>query len=290
MTRENTVCVALEGGLGNQLFQFATGYSMARRRSAGLRFLPEPGNIHGSSLERFDLPWQEIGEHRRLPAQRKFRHLLTLKSSSGLTLQEIVEPHFHFWEGLSETVDRAGDVLLRGYWQSDRYFRDQSEAVRTAIDIDRFFPDDAPESLKSQRLVAVHVRRGDYVRSPEIRSVHGLQERPYYDRARAVLETLAAPDGYLVFSDEPDAAQELLSGWDRTTFLPRGDQISDLAMMSCCAGWITANSSFSWWGAWLGSTRQPTAGPVIAPRQWFAAASMRRFNTADLQPEGWMLM
>jgi hypothetical protein len=137
--------------------------------------------------------------------------------------------------------------------------------------------------------VSIHVRRGDYSAEPKLlHEVNGIFGEAYYRAAMSILERLSAKrPTYFVVSDEIAVAREVLGSAENVVYL--SDQVDrpweDLALMAACRGHIIANSTFSWWGAWLDPSPDKL---VIAPRQWFALPLMRKVSTADLFCPGWM--
>lgn len=142
------------------------------------------------------------------------------------------------------------------YFQDEVYFRDHAEAVRT------LYSYGIPAPINA---VAVHVRRGDYVGNP---FYVDLTQTDYYERAMA----LFPEEKFLVFSDDT-AWCEKKWGNDPRVSISYGDEISDLNDMAACKAHIIANSSYSWWGAWL-SPNYPD-NKVIAPKEWFADGEER---------------
>jgi hypothetical protein len=139
--------------------------------------------------------------------------------------------------------------------------------------------------------VSVHIRRGDYL-NPGTAEFHGILGEPYYRQAIDRIEAaLGEGIDFFIFSDDPAAAEQVLN------FVPkprlnhvRGDPQrpwEDMALMARCRHHVTANSSFSWWGAWL--NRSPDK-VVVAPRAWFAPTELKKLNMTDLYPPGWILV
>jgi hypothetical protein len=185
----------------------------------------------------------------------------------------ILELDCDSWDTLSERARHGGYV--QGYWQSERYFAKHATAIRSDF---RF---KAPLDAENQSLAyeienciaaSVHVRRGDYVTNPVASAVLGACSPNYYIQAMESLSARVPGVQYFVFSDD--------TPWVREVLLPRcpkmrvvennrGDHsYNDLRLISLCRHHIIANSSFSWWGAWL---REDKEGIVIAPRRWFAS-------------------
>ncbi|MFN3076353.1 MAG: alpha-1,2-fucosyltransferase [Alphaproteobacteria bacterium] len=183
------------------------------------------------------------------------------------------------------------DAYLVGYWQTERYFDLIAEVIRADFQLV------APMSerrmaiaarIKASRGISVHVRRGDYVSDPRTLKTHGVCSPEWYERAMAVLaeeeEAQGRTPSFFVFSDDPDWARENLVPRGSMTFIapdPDGRDFEDLHLMAACRHHVTANSSFSWWGAWLNPDPDKR---VIAPARWFADAP---HDTRDLIPPSW---
>jgi hypothetical protein len=203
------------------------------------------------------------------------------------------EPHFQFDPNFF-ALGRS--VSLYGYFQSEYYFADIADKLR-----DYFQPRDAlgPQAqamadmiARSDIPVSVHIRRGDYVKSAETARVHGSLGAAYYKKALHVLQgTLASRITLFVFSDDPGDADAALDFVPRDhLFHVRGDPDrpwEDMALMTRCRHHVIANSSFSWWGAWLNPNLDKI---VVAPRDWFTPVELRQRNTCDLYPPGWILL
>jgi hypothetical protein len=180
-----------------------------------------------------------------------------------------------------------GTYLLGGYWQDERYFEDHADQIRTDF---RFVT--APsansaryaEEIAATNAVSVHVRRGDYLASAHV-NTHGVLGVDYYQAAiDQILVTHRAPH-FFVFSDDIEWCRTELRIDAPHTFVVgnEGDQsFEDMRLMAQCSSHIIANSSFSWWGAWLG---QRTGSCVIAPRTWFADEAL---NSTYVLPPSWL--
>jgi len=175
------------------------------------------------------------------------------------------EPHYHhapipYWRNMD----------LHGYFQSEKYWQEFSQSIKQM-----FMP-----KHKAQRLVdttAIHVRRGDYLIHTGCYEILGMI---YYENAMTKTNT----SKYLVFSDDID--------WCKAHFIGNNFEFSegnsapiDLSIMRSCEKCIIANSSFSWWGAYLNDD----AKQIIAPNKWFGPVLARTHNTKDLIPNGWSL-
>jgi hypothetical protein len=308
------ITVSLIGGLGNQMFQYAAGKALAERHGVALAL--DVSGFKNYALRSFLLDRLCIPEacvaiadvaNAELPRERKpagnfvralwKQRIDRVLGRTGLpklapSAEEYREPHFHF--------DPAFEVLgpqtsLFGYFQSERYFGSIAEPLRDWFSPREPFGEAAAAVLaliKGSRLpISVHVRRGDYL-NPGTAEFHGILGEAYYHEALGRLEATIGQEAQLfVFSDDPAAAEQVLS------FMPKSRLVhacgdpqrpwEDMALMACCRHHVIANSSFSWWGAWLNPSPEKR---VIAPRAWFAPAELKKLNTADLYPAGWTLV
>jgi hypothetical protein len=195
----------------------------------------------------------------------------------------LIERQFHFDPAVLRPRRHA---FLAGYWQSERYFDAIADRLRGEL-TPRQPPDPVNAALLAEieaaEAVSVHVRRGDYVDHPDI---HPLMPVEYYRAAVDAVRARTRDPRFFIFSDEPDRAGALLSWLSPATVVSHNGaerDSEDLRLMRHCRHHIIANSTFSWWGAWL----CPHADKVvIAPRRWFADAFPH--STADLLPPRWL--
>ena len=196
-----------------------------------------------------------------------------------------MERHFHFDPEVASLPD---GVCLEGYWQSERYFAQVADRVRHDLTLEKPPAGRDAELLAeiaAGNAVSLHVRRGDYVTDPAASATHGVCPLDYYRRAIAFIAERVADPVFFLFSDDPEWTRANLDLGGAATLVDhngpdRGHE--DLRLMSHCDHHIIANSSFSWWGAWLDPRPQKM---VVAPRQWFRDASK---DTSDLIPESWV--
>lgn len=286
------VIVRLMGGLGNQMFQYAAGLRLAKVRGVPLRL--DISGFHGTPSREFSLDKFRISEaiasrvelawFVKWPMQSRFVTYM-LKKVGYSPCAMVSERHFHFDE---EVLRLPGNVYLSGYWQSEKYFADIAEDVRAQF-ILKSSPTDYDQTLlariDSTNSVSLHVRRGDYVSEPAVSKAHGVCSIEYYNAAVEWVSSKIKSPSFFVFSDDPEwAEQNLRLRWP-TTFVPCNGPASahaDLWLMSSCKHHIIANSSFSWWGAWL--DRKPDK-IIIAPARWF---NQFKADTRDLLPESWI--
>lgn len=299
--------VSLFGGLGNQMFQYAAGKALAKRHGvelgfdlSGFRvdrlrsFLLDRLQVPEATLERDEASASEetAGYFFRARRGERINRVMALIGLPRLRSapNSYREPHFHFDSGF-ETL--GPDAELFGYFQSERYFSSIADEIR------RYFQPREPLGAAAQAAtgkiaesalpVSVHVRRGDYLQSSTA-AVHGVLDKDYYRKALAEIEDRVghSPDLF-VFSDDRDAAAQVLNSImpSRVTYV-QGDPSrpwEDMALIARCRHHVLANSSFSWWGAWL--NRSPDK-IVVAPHAWFTEKGLLTRDTRDLYPAGWI--
>ncbi|MDR3606939.1 MAG: alpha-1,2-fucosyltransferase [Oligoflexia bacterium] len=270
------VIVKLVGGLGNQLFQYAFGRALSIRQRSTL-FLDctafETYKVHDYALDHFNIQAESATQEQikklTKPASQFFFFNRTPKIYK--------EPHFHYSE---KHLQIKGSIYLEGYWQSEKYFEGIAEQLREDLRIISQ-PDEnnegALKKIRETNSVSIHIRRGDYVSNAAATQVHGILDLDYYRKSIDFIYGKFSSPSFFVFSDDPEWVRNNLKIEGNATYVnhnPPQKGYEDLRLMSSCKHHIIANSTFSWWGAWLNPLRSKT---VIAPRNWF--------RTNDLDPE-----
>jgi hypothetical protein len=307
------ITVSLIGGLGNQMFQYAAGKALAERHGvplafdiSGFRDIDVRNTPRPFLLDRLLVPEAAVPPSQAEAAPKAEANFARAKwkgridrllGRAGLpklapSPNEYRQPHFHY-DPAFETLGPC--TALFGYFQSERYFLSIEESLRDWFSLRESLGEAAAAALKrietSHLPISVHVRRGDYLK-PGTVEYHGILGEPHYRAALARLEADVGKQAELfVFSDDAAAAEQVLN------FVPKsrlvhvngdpGQPWEDMALMARCRHHVIANSSFSWWGAWL--NRSPDK-VVVAPRAWFSPAELKKVNTADLYPSGWILV
>jgi hypothetical protein len=251
------------GGLGNQLFGYAAARRLALANDAELVVDTVSGFAHDHvyrrhyQLERFAIPCRHATPAERLePLSRVRRYLLrALSRRRPFERRRYIQQEGVEFEPRLLSLRPAGTTYIEGYWQSERYFADVAPTIRA--DLTSTPPTDAQNLALAERMrgvpsVAVHVR---FFEAP---GQADLSNAPpdYYARALAAMEQLVPGAHYFVFSDRPEAALARLPvERERLTLVAHnhGDAnaYADLWLMTQCRHFIIANSTFSWWGAWL---------------------------------------
>ena len=250
------------GRLGNQMFQYASLRGISARR----------GYDFGIPKSNFSDEWKthqlfEVFDMIHLP-NKNIRYL------DGGHSPVASEKHFHFDEELFNQC--PNDVSLIGFFQSEKYFKHIEDSVREDFSFRSHIKDPCTEMMREfDDVLSLHVRRTDYLTNSEN---HFNLTLDYYEEALTHFDDLQV----IVFSDDSDwcKEQDLFSD-DRFLVSESGDNKIDMCLMSMCTHHIIANSSFSWWGAWLAKSKK-----VIAPSAWFGPNNSDK-NTSDLLPESW---
>ena len=252
------------GRMGNQMFQYALLFSIAKTREY-----------------EFGVPYalRSANPYFNLCLTDAFGNL-TAKDSTGIqNINRAQEHNFTYNAGIFGIPDHT-DII--GYFQSEKYFIDYREQLlkefefkpeikRKALDI---------RSVTRNPVISMHFRFGDY---KNLVGKHPICNVEYYTEALKQL-----PDDLLIiaFSDEPDLAKEILEQLNRKYFITEtNDQNVDMCTMTLCDYHIIANSSFSWWGAWLGESKK-----VIAPSQWFGESPDMPKNWSDIYCKDWIIL
>jgi len=284
------------GGLGNQLFCYAAARRLALENNAELVLDDVSGFVRDHDyrrhyqLDHFNIPCRKCTSAERLVPLSRVRRYLKRVMNRRLPFEArryIQQEGFDFDPRLLAVKPR-GKVYLEGYWQSEQYFKDVESTIREDLRITP--PRDktnrtVAECIRGCLAVAVHVRFFDAPQEQAVNNAPG----DYYARAFARMEAIAPDAHYFVFSDQPTAACALIPlPEDRITLVAhnQGDEnaYADLWLMSQCQHFIIANSTFSWWGAWLA---EHVGKQVIAPEFEVREGKMW-WGFDGLLPEDWI--
>lgn len=277
------------------MFQYAAGRALALRRGAELRL--EISGFEADNVGReFELQrvfacqteiarssdidgllgWQSPSFVRRIVGRSGFA---ALRCDAF-----VVEPHFQYWEGLNIVPQNC---YLVGYWQSEKYFQDAEQIIRAdfsfALAMSKQNAQIGEEMLQ-ENSISLHVRRGDYVSNPKTNATHGICSLDYYRAAvRHMAERVENPH-FFIFSDDMTWVKNELALDFPCQYIEHNkgsESYNDMRLMSLCRHHIIANSSFSWWGAWLNPRSDKI---VVAPQKWFVKENI----TTDLYPPAWI--
>lgn len=285
------ITMKVTGGLGNQLFQYATGRAIELQQ-------------HQEVV--YDISPLDSDPQRCYLLDRLGLRLKTVRDNyvGGIVVSD---PDLRF---RPQVMSLRGDVILSGFWQCERYFEGVQQVIRAEVFRGMPLVTDASQEMANQirghaESCFVHIRRTDNTH-PQHTAVHGLLDRSdYYSRAIDLINRSIEEPHYFVFSDDPAWLHEnwkfknsTIVDCNPTSGTPRGDgelvkgfigrENEDLWLMSLCRHGIVANSTFSWWGAWLNPIERAYERLIIAPKQqgWFNA-SQTRLDSSDIIPSRW---
>lgn len=285
------IVVKINGGLGNQLFQYAAGRALAERHGSELVLdlgwfdnrpignTPWKYELHRypikarvtTPVEQFLCRFYQGRIVRRIPfLPRRWRHFR--------------EKHFQYEPSFEMLPDQ---VYLDGYWQSSLYFEAIGNLIRQELQplaLPGEVNADLMRAMANSNSVALHIRRGDYLSNSTAVNYHGVCSLDYYRAAiDFMVDKLESPTFY-IFSDDLEWAKANLNIQYPAYFVDNNsgeNAFQDLRLISSCKNQIIANSSFSWWGAWLNPNPNKI---VIAPKKWFLVNK----DTSTLYPDGWI--
>lgn len=289
------IITSLAGGLGNQLFQYAFGCRTALARGTLLKL--DISKTGQNGLRPYCLKHFNIVEEFATAADLEWmaRRVNGLERLGLMPLAKrtwIVEPEGWFQSYNPALLKIQDNAYIEGYWQSPKYFADCESVIRQDLTL-RVPPDQRNQALADWiadiEAVSVHIRRGDYLTRPTALEKFARCSDDYYRRAMDSLRERSEQPHFILFSDEPEWARENFAmNSDITVIDGNGgdNDYLDLWLMSLCKHHIIANSSFSWWGAWLGCHADKI---VIAPRRWFNLTDEQNDSDgADRIPDGWI--
>ena len=286
------IAVKLKGGLGNQMFQYAFGRSLAIYYQTNLLLdISELQNkniqhaYRNYALNVFQIKASIAQQKLQVEKENKtsFLRFFDLRKSKK-SFKLITERKYHFDTEIGKAFDNC---YLDGYWQSPLYFNDIENEIRADFKLSiPLSPIAEPflNRINSCNAVSIHIRRGDYVTNAETNSYHGICDLEYYKAAVEIIKSKISNPVFFIFTDDID--------WVNVNFIIDATfilvsqkeltQFDDLQLMCACKHAIIANSSFSWWAAWLIVNAKKI---VIAPSQWFQNSSV---NTDNLFPKSWL--
>lgn len=287
------IIARLLGGLGNQIFQYSLGRHLAIRLSAELKFditgFETFYKLHKYSLWSLNIKEnfaskEEIELFTAIP--EKVISKVALKFKRKFNQYAIItEPHFHFYERVFEL---KGNIYLDGYWQAEKYFKSIREIILKECSVKNELSGrdkEIAEMMSKTNAVCMHIRRADYVKNTNTNDVLGTCSIDYYTRSADIIAEKKNDPTFFVFSDDHEWVKENIKLNYPVVYVDHNNadkNFEDLRLMSLCKHNVIANSSFSWWGAWLNNNPEKM---VIAPQKWFNNFDA---NTKDLYPVDWI--
>jgi len=283
------------GGLGNQMFQYALGKRIALLQNTNVKvdvsFLNDKSYTH--TLRKFELDVFtsdiQIATDKEL---NKFKTIQNSKYKKAIQrlfpfvfpYQTIGEPGKEYSTGI---LDSPKNSLLIGYWQTEKYFLPIQDIIRKDFEFKKplvGLNKQIASDMASGNSVSMHIRRGDYVSNAETSKFHGFCNQEYYAAALALMKEKVGNIHLYIFSDDLEWVKVNMEFDVPVTYVDNNignHSYIDMQLMGLCNHNIIANSSFSWWGAWLNNNPGKF---VVAPAKWFNDSSV---NVNDVIPEGW---
>jgi len=268
------VITKISGGLGNQMFQYAIAKSIAIKNndkfSLDVSFYPK------QTLRKYELNLFNIEED----LQNAENIFDKIKRKLGFISKEyFIEKEIAVFD--KEVFDYKDKIILDGYWQNEKYFKDIKDEIVKDFIPKNSISDEAKEYLrliKSLMSVSLHIRRGDYVQDNTTNINHGICGIEYYKEAIKYFENKYTNITFFIFSDDIAWCKENFEFIDNKVFVDNTKSaIDDLELMKNCKYNIIANSTFSWWGAWLNDNKNKV---VVSPKQWFTKKEWQDKNIA----------
>lgn len=283
------------GGLGNQMFQYALGRTLSVKLGTELKL--DISAYRNNKLRKFALKaFNIIGN---IAIKKEIEQLC---GKSYPPLLQAIRTRLHLAESpkpasyVSEKTEFLFDPLIEktrdnhyldGYWQTEKYFLPIESTIRKEFTV--CLPQDTKNGEMSERIssynsISVHIRRGDYIQNKHTNAFHGTASLDYYQRAAINILQETDNPAFFVFSDDHQWVKDNIKLPGQTFYVDingHDKDYADMELMGLCQHHIIANSTFSWWGAWLA---ERPGQIVVAPKQWFTA----NVDTRDLIPDRWV--
>lgn len=296
------IIINITGGLGNQMFEYATGLALSKFFDTNLKLdlnsLENRAPRTGFTFRSFELEEvfgikqtnratpKELQAVFDMPFGRKEELIHFLKYQ--ITKYSIIDEYrlgfgFHDLKKIAKK-----NSYLNGKFQSEKYFSNYHLDIKKAFTFTAFIKE---KNIKYHNLitnsnsVCLHIRRGDYANDPSINQHHGTCDLTYYENAISFISSKLADPYYFIFTDDHNWVKQNLKISSNHYFIEGNfgkNSYRDMQLMSICKHHIIANSTFSWWGAWLATNPEKI---VIAPKKWFRD---KNISSKDIIPSNWL--
>lgn len=315
------IIVRLVGGLGNQMFQYAMGRSLALRKNTELKldkswlgkkfstgtyreYMLDVRNIQENFATAEELKRVKNGDNgiaarfllwilgKEFPVFKikQIKNYLVarlLGKETPFYAQPVVNERFYYVFD-PDILKVNKDVYLQGYWNNEKYFKDIKDTIRKEFEVKTPPTKENQamlEKIKDCNAVSIHIRRSDYVTDPVTKKLHNTFNMDYYQKAVKIIASRVGDPHFFAFSDDIAWVKKNLKIKYPITYVDYNDiphGYEDMRLMSSCKHNIIANSSFSWWGAWLNPNPDKI---VIAPLKWLNDPNI---DTSDVTPKSWI--
>lgn len=280
------ITTELTGGLGNQLFQYAAAKALSLHHNTELV-------LEISSFYKKDIPVLEVPRDFELHNFKGVSEKFIQQQSKEKKIEKVLpnykrsvykEPFYHYDKNFFKCKK---NVFLKGVWQSEKYFKPFIPQITNSLQLKESLVTSVLEkanTIQSEKSISVHIRHGDYLKNQAILNWHGVLEKEYYLTGIKKLMSLGCEKIYY-FTDDILWVENELNSTIPGEIISKNTKshYEDFFLMQQCQHNIIANSSFSWWAAYLNPNPNKI---VIAPKNWFNKAPL---NTKDLYPQEWMI-
>ena len=291
------ISLILTGGLGNQMFQYAAAKSLALRLGDELTVdlyalnKPTQATKRQLALNIFDIKlnissnWKTEFLIKAFPLVNNSRYLFSQLMGYFRDKSAIVYA--------SDFDELSGNIILHGHFQNEKYFEKYEDIIRKDFSFKRMLQGRNAalgREIRDTQSVSIHVRRGDYLTNAQASKNFAICDKGYYQHAISKIKEEVDTPHFYVFSEDFEWVQENISFDDAPVqyidWNKGSDSYVDMQLMSMCKHNIIANSSFSWWAAWLNSYEWKI---VYAPAEWFQSEE-RNKDLKDFYPQGWKMI
>ncbi len=289
------IVIKIFGGLGNQMFQYAFGKALSKKHKSDLYLdLSWFDENSTSTFRKFQLNLFNteyfIADKRIIKTSKPLLYrflntaLLKLKIGKLQMPKYFIENTIAFNDSINIINENC---YVNGYWQSEKYFKHIEYDLRSDFSLKYKLLSEISNSLllqiQSTESIAVHIRRSDYNLKHNI-DIHGILPISYYEESMKFMADNLKDPNFFIFSDDIEWAQKAIINKDGNIhYITKNPNYIDLFLNSQCKHNIIANSTFSWWSAWLNNNENKL---IIAPKKWYNNESMNN-QTTDLIPESW---
>lgn len=299
------ILLKVHGGLGNQFFQYAAAAALAQARGAEfkleigpeIRYLPSEYCLDKFSISASIASKEEVNEYtERDNPPRKIKKFLLEKFNFIVPYVNFLIPyknrkvyHEHFFQYNPSFFRLGSDVYLDGYFQSEKYFRHISNMIKKEFSLkgesSSVFKKFS-SVITENNAISIHFRRGDYITHKGINSIFGVPSLQYYQDAVNRITMQVVNPIFFIFSNDIPWVKKNFKIPFPIVYVTDSELkfYEEMVLMSLCKHNIIANSSFSWWGAWLNNNKEKV---VIAPKRWF---SWWKLNCKDIIPPEWITL
>ncbi len=294
------IITRLSGGLGNQMFQYAVGRRIAHANNDILKLDISAFNLKQRNITPRIFELNNLNINAEIATDQEIKYFKKYKRKNGRrwflynkifanTKIYARAKHYHFDPDI---LTLKPPVYLDGNWVTEKYFKDIEDIIRKEFAVKNPLAGrdkEIADIIANTHSVGIHIRRADYVANPETANHHGVCETEYYKKAIDFVTQKINNPHFFIFSDDHAWAKQNIHPDFPTTYVDhnKGDKgYEDMRLMSLCQHQIIANSTFSWWGAWLNANPDKI---VVAPQKWFNKVKPS-VDTKDVIPGSWIKM